>query len=327
MTHLILHGISKFYGGTAVLPGLDLVIKKGEFVTLLGPSGCGKTTTIRIIAGLTPPDSGKLLLNGVDISALPPERRPFNTVFQSYALFPNMNVKGNVAYGLKAKKVARAEIDQKVTDILKLVQLSGMEHRRPDELSGGQRQRVAIARALVLSPEILLLDEPLGALDLKLRREMQQELKAMQRSLGITFIYITHDQEEALNMSDRIAVMNAGRIMQFDTPGEIFDRPKNRFVAEFIGQTNLISHGGQLISIRPDDVMISKTLPDNLPNAAGVISEMQYIGGAYRVTVDSNSAGRVTACIRRRELELTAGDNVFIYWHPDTAWEIPEGTA
>ena len=224
----------------SVLKGISLTIDKGEFITLLGSSGCGKTTTLRIVAGLEMPDSGKVFLEGKDVTELAPEERDVNTVFQNYALFPHMNVADNIGYGLKLKKVPKAEIRKKVTEMLELVQLPGFEKRKPSELSGGQKQRVAIARSLVNNPRVLLLDEPLGALDLQLRRAMQIELKKLQKKLGITFIYITHDQEEAINMSDRIAVMNNGKFEQIGTPDEIYNHPKTSYVATFVGNSNIL---------------------------------------------------------------------------------------
>ena len=231
-----------FTEGEAVLDNISLEISKGEFITLLGSSGCGKTTTLRIIAGLEQPDAGSVWLDGREVTGLEPNQRDVNTVFQNYALFPHMNVAENIGYGLKLKKVPKSEIRKKVSRMLELVQLEGYEKRKPSELSGGQKQRVAIARALVNNPKILLLDEPLGALDLQLRRAMQIELKHLQKKLGITFIYITHDQEEAINMSDRIAVMKDGRIEQIGTPDEIYNHPKTSYVATFVGNANIL-HG------------------------------------------------------------------------------------
>lgn len=231
-----------FTPGEDVLDDICLTVARGEFVTLLGSSGCGKTTTLRIIAGLEQTDSGSVWINGQDVTKLPPDKRDVNTVFQNYALFPHMNVAENIGYGLKLRKVPRGEIKKKVAQMLELVQLEGYEKRKPSELSGGQKQRVAIARALVNNPKILLLDEPLGALDLQLRRAMQIELKHLQKKLGITFIYITHDQEEAINMSDRIAVMRDGRIEQIGTPDEIYNHPKTSYVATFVGNANIL-HG------------------------------------------------------------------------------------
>ena len=231
-----------FTEGEAVLDNISLEISKGEFITLLGSSGCGKTTTLRIIAGLEQPDAGSVWLDGREVTGLEPNQRDVNTVFQNYALFPHMNVAENIGYGLKLKKVPKSEIRKKVSQMLELVQLEGYEKRKPSELSGGQKQRVAIARALVNNPKVLLLDEPLGALDLQLRRAMQIELKHLQKKLGITFIYITHDQEEAINMSDRIAVMRDGRIEQIGTPDEIYNHPKTSHVATFVGNANIL-HG------------------------------------------------------------------------------------
>ncbi|WP_026648865.1 ABC transporter ATP-binding protein [Blautia wexlerae] len=231
-----------FTEGEAVLDNISLEISKGEFITLLGSSGCGKTTTLRIIAGLEQPDAGSVWLDGREVTGLEPNQRDVNTVFQNYALFPHMNVAENIGYGLKLKKVPKSEIRKKVSQMLELVQLEGYERRKPSELSGGQKQRVAIARALVNNPKVLLLDEPLGALDLQLRRAMQIELKHLQKKLGITFIYITHDQEEAINMSDRIAVMRDGRIEQIGAPDEIYNHPKNSYVATFVGNANIL-HG------------------------------------------------------------------------------------
>lgn len=239
-----------FQEGEDVLESICLTAKKGEFVTLLGSSGCGKTTTLRIIAGLEQPDSGQVFLNGKDVTSLEPNQRNVNTVFQNYALFPHMNVADNIGYGLKLKKTSKAEISRRVKEMLELVQLSGFEKRKPSELSGGQRQRVAIARALVNNPEVLLLDEPLGALDLQLRRAMQHELKRLQKKLGITFIYITHDQEEAINMSDTIAVMNHGRFEQIGTPDEIYNHPKTSYMAMFVGNANILT--GVVESVDPE---------------------------------------------------------------------------
>lgn len=253
-------GIKKSFGETQVLKGISLSIKQGEFITFLGASGCGKTTTLRIIAGLETPDEGIVRLNGNDVTDLEPNKRSVNTVFQNYALFPHMDVFANVAYGLKLKKVPKKEIEKKVGEMLELVQLSGYEKRMPSELSGGQRQRVAIARAVVNNPQVLLLDEPLGALDLQLRRQMQVELKRIQKRLGITFIYITHDQEEALNMSDRIVVMENGRFEQVGTPNEVYYHPKTSYVARFVGTANLIT--GKLVKVDEGIAYIDADMED-----------------------------------------------------------------
>ena len=239
--HLIdLKNITKTYDDTDVLKDINLYIRDGEFLTLLGPSGCGKTTMLRLIAGFTLPDNGQILVDGKDISGVPPYRRQVNTVFQKYALFPHLNVFDNIAFGLKIQKLPKDEIESRVNEMMELVNLAGYGSRYIDQLSGGQQQRVAIARALVNRPRVLLLDEPLGALDLKLRKGMQIELKRMQQKLGITFIYVTHDQEEALTMSDTIVVMNEGAIQQIGTPADIYNEPKNVFVAKFIGESNII---------------------------------------------------------------------------------------
>ena len=247
---LSLQNITKAFDKTPVINGISLDVKKGEFITILGPSGCGKTTTLRIIAGLEKQDGGSVILQGSDVSSLAPEKRNVNTVFQNYALFPHMSVQKNIAYGMKLRGAKKDEIKTRVTQMLKLINLEGYERRMPDQLSGGQRQRVAIARAVVNNPALLLLDEPLGALDLQLRRQMQIELKILQAELGITFIYITHDQEEALNMSNRIAIMNGGLFEQIGSPEDIYERPRTRFAAGFIGQSNIIE--GTVISASDD---------------------------------------------------------------------------
>ena len=235
-----LKGISKSYDGEKVIDSMNLYIRDGEFITLLGPSGCGKTTTLRIIGGFESADEGELYFDGVEISDLPAHKRNLNTVFQKYALFPHLNVYENIAFPLRLKKTSESEIKVRVTEMLKMVELSGFENKSVSTLSGGQQQRVAIARALVSHPKVLLLDEPLGALDLKLRKDMQNELKSIQQSIGITFIYVTHDQEEALSMSDTIVVMADGEIQQIGTPTDIYNEPKNAFVADFIGESNII---------------------------------------------------------------------------------------
>ena len=251
---LSIHDIQKNFGEGDVLAGISLDVLRGEFVTLLGASGCGKTTMLRIISGLETADAGRVILNGQDMTDLAPEKRPVNTVFQSYALFPHMNVEKNVAYGLKVKGVDKATIKARVKEMLELVQMSDYARRMPSQLSGGQRQRIAIARALALQPQLLLLDEPLGALDLQLRRQMQVELKRLQKKLGITFIYITHDQEEAVNMSDRICVMKGGKFDQVGTPEEIYDQPMTRYVAQFIGRSTIFT--GKVKSVNGDTAVI-----------------------------------------------------------------------
>ena len=278
-----------FTEGEAVLDNISLEISKGEFITLLGSSGCGKTTTLRIIAGLEQPDAGSVWLDGREVTGLEPNQRDVNTVFQNYALFPHMNVAENIGYGLKLKKVPKSEIRKKVSRMLELVQLEGYEKRKPSELSDGQKQRVAIARALVNNPKILLLDEPLGALDLQLRRAMQIELKHLQKKLGITFIYITHDQEEAINMSDRIAVMRDGRIEQIGTPDEIYNHPKTSYVATFVGNANIL-HGvaesiqgeNAIVKIGNDRVIVKL---ETSQQDTGDTRAKQYLAAGEKVTL------------------------------------------
>lgn len=278
-----------FTEGEAVLDNISLEISKGEFITLLGSSGCGKTTTLRIIAGLEQPDAGSVWLDGREVTGLEPNQRDVNTVFQNYALFPHMNVAENIGYGLKLKKVPKSEIRKKVSQMLELVQLEGYEKRKPSELSGGQKQRVAIARALVNNPKVLLLDEPLGALDLQLRRAVQIELKHLQKKLGITFIYITHDQEEAINMSDRIAVMKDGRIEQIGTPDEIYNHPKTSYVATFVGNANIL-HGAAeriqgenaIVKIGNDRVIVKLETSQQNTEDTGV---KQYLSAGEKVTL------------------------------------------
>ena len=278
-----------FTEGEAVLDNISLEISKGEFITLLGSSGCGKTTTLRIIAGLEQPDAGSVWLDGREVTGLEPNQRDVNTVFQNYALFPHMNVAENIGYGMKLKKVPKSEIRKKVSQMLELVQLEGYEKRKPSELSGGQKQRVAIARALVNNPKVLLLDEPLGALDLQLRRAMQIELKHLQKKLGITFIYITHDQEEAINMSDRIAVMKDGCIEQIGTPDEIYNHPKTSYVATFVGNANIL-HGvaesvqgeNVIVKIGNDRVIVKL---ETSQQDTGDTRAKQYLAAGEKVTL------------------------------------------
>ena len=347
---LRLNGLEKSFEGNKVLRGIDLDVRPGEFVTLLGPSGCGKTTTLRIIAGLLEPDAGSVMLDGKEITRLAPEKRDVNTVFQNYALFPHMNVEKNISYGLRIKGMKKPEWQQKVSEMLKLVQLEGYEKRMPAQLSGGQRQRVAIARAVVLNPRLLLLDEPLGALDLKLRQQMQQELKDIQKRLGIAFVYITHDQEEALNMSDRIAIMREGQFEQIGSPEEIYERPATRFAAGFIGQTNLIemqvdSVGADslvldyegikvparkadfdvmpgenvALSLRTERIGYAKNPADKcaLP---GMLKSRHYAGGSMRAIIRLDSGREVLVlCQSGERAQGEIGDRVFLSWNPGEA--------
>lgn len=353
---LRVQGLRKDYGEGPVLHGLDLDIFAGEFLTLLGPSGCGKTTTLRIIAGLERPTAGRVFLEGADVTDLPPEKRHLNTVFQNYALFPHMNVFQNVAYGLKVLRISKSEQKERVTAALSLVRLAGFERRMPSQLSGGQRQRVAIARAVVLQPKVLLLDEPLGALDLKLRQEMQKELKQLQQQLGITFVYITHDQEEALNMSSRIVIMNGGRIEQVGTPEDVYERPRTLFAADFIGQSNLL-HGrvasaadGELaldvcgvtlpaltgdgctpavgdavaLCLRPQRVRYGST-PQHGMQLKGVIQSKEYAGGMQHTQIALNDRLILSAVTQSAELDsYPVGSEVFVGWSRRHAPVVPD---
>ena len=347
---LQLADIEKSFGDTRVLKGISLSVSQGEFITLLGSSGCGKTTTLRIIAGLESPDKGRVLLSGQDVTELEPNRRDVNTVFQSYALFPHMNVGANVGYSLKIRKTPKEEIRRRVGEMLELVQLSGFEKRMPGELSGGQKQRVAIARALINEPRLLLLDEPLGALDLQLRRQMQQELKRLQKKLGITFIYITHDQEEALNMSDRIAVMKDGRFQQIGPPNEVYGAPKTSYVARFVGAANIVhgtvekvegdvvsfagtQGGGRFLSrghgfapgqpvtlaLRGEQAQAVREFDRRDEGLPGVVKEKSFSGGMLRIAVEL-SGGEEFICMRQGiDAGLAPGDSVKIQWEPASA--------
>jgi len=304
-----IRGLSKSFGEVKAVAGVDLDINAGEFITLLGPSGSGKTTVLRMIAGFEDPDSGTIKLNGEDITHLPPYDRDVNTVFQDYALFPHMDVITNIEYGLRVKKVDKDERRKKALEALEQVRLSGYEKRKPSQLSGGQRQRVALARALVNRPSVLLLDEPLGALDLKLRQQMQIELKELQREVGITFIFVTHDQEEALTMSDRIAVFDKGKIQQLDRPAAIYEKPVNEFVAGFVGVSNLITgNAAQTLlgksgtfTVRPEKIQIDKA-----QGAAGTVKEVEYLGPSTRFIVDLDAGARLV--VLRQNTDESAVD-------------------
>jgi putative spermidine/putrescine transport system ATP-binding protein len=299
-----LESVEKHYGDVVAVAGIDLEVRDGEFFSMLGPSGSGKTTTLRMIAGFELPTAGRILLHGADVTAIPPFDRDVNTVFQDYALFPHMTVGDNVAYGLVVRKVPKADRLSRVTEALRMVRLDGYEKRKPSQLSGGQRQRVALARALVNRPRVLLLDEPLGALDLKLREEMQIELKAIQQAVGITFIYVTHDQEEALTMSDRLAVFNQGRIEQIGAPADVYERPLTRFVAGFVGTSNLlrgeaaerILGSSGTFTIRPEKIRLAApdaTVGPDETSATGVVRGVVYLGPDTRYVVTLDAGGEL----------------------------------
>jgi putative spermidine/putrescine transport system ATP-binding protein len=289
-----IRNLSRYFGNVKAVDGVDLDIFPGEFLTLLGPSGSGKTTVLRMIAGFEKPDRGTIEMGGEDVSQLPPYERDVNTVFQDYALFPHMDVISNIEYGLRVKGINREERNVRAMEALNQVRLDGYENRKPAQLSGGQRQRVALARALVNRPSVLLLDEPLGALDLKLREQMQIELKELQREVGITFIFVTHDQEEALTMSDRIAVFNQGKIEQLGTPREVYEYPKSPFVSEFVGQTNQIQMNGKRINIRPEFVTVSTTNKSGDRLIKGRLRDIIFVGATtrYLVAIGLDKASR-----------------------------------
>jgi spermidine/putrescine transport system ATP-binding protein len=348
-----IRGVTKRFGDVVAVDAIDLEIADGEFFAMLGPSGCGKTTTLRMIAGLEFPTEGSLRIFGEEVGTLPPNKRPVNTVFQNYGLFPHMSVLANVAFGLRMQKVPKKEANRRAGEMIELVHLSGMEQRKPDQLSGGQQQRVALARALVNQPKVLLLDEPLGALDLKLRQEMQSELKSLQRELGVSFVFVTHDQEEALTMSDRIAVMHDGHLLQVGTAEELYEQPSNRFVADFIGQTNLIdatvadddmivlSNGMRVrapnphppgskvaMSLRPESIEIGRrgAVPtEHEPTSLeGVVSSMQYLGHSlvYRVQIDWIDLEVRTNPVGADD-RFRPGDEVAIWWDRTADWVVP----
>jgi putative spermidine/putrescine transport system ATP-binding protein len=329
-----LRGLVKRYGDTVAVDGVDLDVRRGEFFTLLGPSGSGKTTTLRLIAGFERPDAGAVELAGTDVSDRPPFARDVNTVFQDYALFPHLSVAENVAYGLRISKVARAERDRRTTEALEMVRLPDLGRRRPAQLSGGQRQRVALARAIVNQPQVLLLDEPLGALDLKLRQEMQVELKSIQLRVGITFVYVTHDQEEALTMSDRLAVFNDGRIVQVGAPAEVYERPANEFVAGFVGVSNLLERGGRRFTIRPEKIRLLDGPHDSLHTEPGVVRAVAYAGMVTRYLVDLERGGELQVVRQNLETSSTEaleqqGRPVTVGWSEEHTYAIPmdeEGT-
>ena len=362
-----LRSVTKRFDQLAAVDDLDLQLAQGEFFTLLGPSGCGKTTTLRMIAGFERPTSGEVRIEGEDVAQLPPHKRPTNTVFQSYALFPHLSVEANVAFGLKRKKVGKAEIAERVKAELERVGLAAEANRRPSQLSGGMQQRVALARALVNLPKVLLLDEPLGALDLKLRKELQVELKRIQRDVGITFVYVTHDQEEALTMSDRIAVMNRGRVEQVATPEEVYNRPATTFVAGFIGVSNLmpatvtgseevkLDEGSTIATptdgfspgdrchavVRPEKLRVETSGNGNgasrgdMPRVEGVVTSSLYLGTATQIAVDLGEGVRMTVLVpnadeAERQQLPGGGARVALNWEPEhmhLVRESPNGAA
>ena len=348
-----LTNVTKTFGHVVAVNDVNLQIENGEFFSLLGPSGCGKTTTLRMVGGFEIPTNGQIKICGEAQGYKPPFQRPVNTVFQNYALFPHMNIFQNVAFGLQMKKVPKQEIKKQVEEILELVQLKGMGPRKPNQLSGGQQQRIALARALINHPKVLLLDEPLGALDLKLRKAMQIELKNIQKQVGITFIYVTHDQEEALTMSDRIAVMNRGKVLQIDIPERIYEHPSNRFVADFIGETNFMNgkvlevvgervkveiegkfpinaiYGGKIktndritLAVRPEKLVL-ETDNDEKENVSGVISEVIYIGTDLRYEIRISDSNKLVVREQNRGGEggkrYKLGDSVCVSWEKENA--------
>ena len=342
-----LNEVEKEFDGVKVVKKLSLDIKEGEFLTLLGPSGCGKTTTLRMIAGFSEATSGQIMLEGVDVSGLKPNERNVNTVFQNYALFPHMNVEDNIAFGLVEKKVPKAEIKERVSEMIKLVQLEGLEKRKPAQMSGGQKQRVAIARALINKPRVLLLDEPLGALDLKLRKQMQLELKHLQQKLGITFVYVTHDQEEALTMSDRIAVMHEGVMEQIGTPDEVYNHPKTKFVASFVGESNILESyvrsvdGDMLhidleagkaalhakgfgveemiyICVRPENVKLSE-IPVEHFSIRGKVIEHIFAGSVVKTEVELLTGQILKVSSHPNDDHVEVGKRVYVHWRPKDA--------
>jgi putative spermidine/putrescine transport system ATP-binding protein len=326
-----LTGVRRAYGDVVAVDGIDLEIAAGEFFTLLGPSGSGKTTTLRVIAGFERPDAGRVELAGVDVTRVAPSERDVNTVFQDYALFPHMTVLENVEYGLRVKGLPRRERSARATEVLERVRLPNVGGRKPVQLSGGQRQRVALARAIVNRPSVLLLDEPLGALDLKLRQEMQVFLKALQRDLEITFVYVTHDQEEALTMSDRLAVFDDGRIEQVGSPAEVYEHPQTEFVAGFVGVSNVIERDGRRFTIRPEKIHMHDDLLARSAGEPGIVRDVVYVGMVTRYIVDLDSGGQLV--VVRQNLETSSqqalearGKRVRLDWRPEHTYAIKEGS-
>jgi putative spermidine/putrescine transport system ATP-binding protein len=325
-------GLRKHYGDVVALGGVELTVERGEFFTLLGPSGSGKTTLLRLIAGFEQPDAGQIELAGRIVTRLPPYARNVNTVFQDYALFPHMTVAENIEYALRVRRMRKPERREKAGQALEMVRLSGLGQRKPAQLSGGQRQRVALARAIVNEPEVLLLDEPLGALDLKLRQEMQLELQHVQREVGITFVYVTHDQEEALSMSDRIAVLNHGHIEQIGPPLEVYERPRTAFVAGFIGISNLIERAGRQITVRPEKIRLladDEQPPAGATVETGQLRDIVYVGVLTRYVIDLDAGGELVVARQNESAPaLAPGDRrrrVRIAWRDDQAFTVTGG--
>jgi putative spermidine/putrescine transport system ATP-binding protein len=321
--------VRKTFGDVVAVDSIDLEILRGEFFTMLGPSGSGKTTTLRLIAGFEQPDSGQIMLGGADVAGKPPYDRDVNTVFQDYALFPHMTVAQNVEYGLRVKRVPKEERRTRVAEALETVRLPQFGGRKPSQLSGGQRQRVALARALVNHPRVLLLDEPLGALDLKLREEMQIELKRIQQEVGITFVYVTHDQDEALTMSDRIAVFSHGRIDQVGTPVEVYEHPGTEFVAGFVGVSNMLERNGRRFTVRPEKIRLleaGETVGAGEEMERGVLQEVIYLGSVTRYIVDLDAGGRLTV-VRQNvgDVMEEKGRRVSLAWRPEHTYVIDRG--
>jgi putative spermidine/putrescine transport system ATP-binding protein len=317
--------VRKSYGDVVAVDGVDLEVQTGEFFTLLGPSGSGKTTSLRLIAGFERPDAGRVELHGDDVTARAPYERDVNTVFQDYALFPHMTVAENVGYGLRVKGVPRAERKQRVAEALELVRLPSVGDRKPVQLSGGQRQRIALARSLVNRPRVLLLDEPLGALDLKLRQEMQIELKRIQQDVGLTFVYVTHDQEEALTMSDRLAVFNEGKIEQLGTPAEVYEHPATEFVAGFVGISNVLERDGRRFTVRPEKIQMH--FDEAAGGESGRVRDVVYVGMFTRYIVELDSGGELT--VVRQNLETSSTDalesrgrRVRLEWRPEHTFDM-----
>ena len=358
-----LRDITKRFGAMTAVDRISLDVTPGEFLSLLGPSGCGKTTTLRMLAGFEQPDEGSILISGEEVAGVPPHKRDVNTVFQQYALFPHMNVWDNVAFGPRSRKLPESELKAKVDEMLDIVRLGELAKRRPAQLSGGQQQRVALARALVNRPSVLLLDEPLGALDLKLRQAMQIELKRIQRDVGITFVFVTHDQDEALTMSDRIAVMTQGRIEQLDTPDAIYERPASVFVAGFIGSANLLPcrvvevdgdtvttqlavgptvvgagrgrsfapGSASTVMVRPERIELTTTEPNTAGRLQAVVTESIFQGASSKVIVRSNGGGPATELVAHVDADRgpapRTGDHVWVSWSPSAAFLLPEATS